>query len=191
MSSANISHTFALLHFLHFLCTKTLHISIISSNLPNRTIFSGIDAYLEVILNINFGNVSKVMGDSLRKFQKTWYEFQTSLNFGDIYLLRNSASSFHWLSSCIFSCSFGRSFVPHRWHLLSSPLYDASEHTNHIISVRIWSWQHVSVNISSVAELSPVYCCLVSFFSHFYSASTLILRFLMDPGCAGYHGSAA
>ena len=23
------------------------------------------------------------------------------------------------------------------------------------------SWQHVSVNISSVAELSPVYCCLV------------------------------
>ena len=29
----------------------------------------------------------------------------------------------------------------------------------------IWSWQHVSVSISSVAELSPVYCCLVfSFF---------------------------
>ena len=28
--------------------------------------------------------------------------------------------------------------------------------------MRIWSWQHVSVNISSVAELSPVYCCLVS-----------------------------
>ena len=27
--------------------------------------------------------------------------------------------------------------------------------------MRIWSWQHVSVNISSVAELSPVYCCLV------------------------------
>ena len=52
------------------------------------------------------------------------------------------------------------SVVPHRWHLLSSPLYDVSEHTNHIFSVRIWSWQHVSVNISSVAELSPVYCCL-------------------------------
>ena len=30
-----------------------------------------------------------------------------------------------------------------------------------IFSVRIWSWQRVSVNISSVAELSPVYCCLV------------------------------
>ena len=29
--------------------------------------------------------------------------------------------------------------------------------------MRIWSWQHVSVNISSVAELSPVYCCLVCF----------------------------
>ena len=26
----------------------------------------------------------------------------------------------------------------------------------------MWSWQRVSVNISSVAELSPVYCCLVS-----------------------------
>ena len=25
-----------------------------------------------------------------------------------------------------------RVFVPHRWHLLSSPLYDVSEHTNHI-----------------------------------------------------------
>ena len=75
-------------------------------------------------------------------------------------ILRDSASSFHWLSSSIFSCC-SSSFVPHRWHLLSSPLYDASEHTNHIFSVRIWSWQHVSVNISSVAELSPVYCCLV------------------------------
>ena len=28
--------------------------------------------------------------------------------------------------------------------------------------MRIWSWQHVSVSISSVAELSPVYCCLLS-----------------------------
>ena len=35
--------------------------------------------------------------------------------------------------------------VPHPWHLLSSPLYDVSDHTNHIFSVRIWSWQHVSV----------------------------------------------
>ena len=59
------------------------------------------------------------------------------------------------------SSVFRRSVVPHRWHLLSSPLYDVSKHTNHIFSVRIWSWQHVSVNISFVAELSPVYCCLV------------------------------
>ena len=78
--------------------------------------------------------------------------------------LRDSASSFHWLSSSIFSCCCLSFVVPHRWHLLSSPLYDVSEHTNHIFSVRIWSWQHVSVNISSVAELSPVYCCLVFFF---------------------------
>ena len=76
-----------------------------------------------------------------------------------VLILRDSASSFHWLSSSIFSCC--SSVVPHRWHLLSSPLYDVSEHTNHIFSVRIWSWQHVSVNISSVAELSPVYYCLV------------------------------
>ena len=59
--------------------------------------------------------------------------------------LRNSASSFHWLSSSIFTVCRSSSFVPHRWHLLSSPLYDVSDHTNHIFSVRIWSWQHVSV----------------------------------------------
>ena len=40
--------------------------------------------------------------------------------------------------------------VLHLWHLLSFPLYDVSEHTNHTFSVRIWSWQHVSFNISSV-----------------------------------------
>ena len=30
--------------------------------------------------------------------------------------------------------------------------------------MRIWSWHHVSVNISSafIAELSPVYCCLLT-----------------------------
>ena len=56
------------------------------------------------------------------------------------------------------------SFVLHPWHLLSSPLYDVSEHTNHIFSARIWSWQHASVNISFVAELSPVYCCLVMYY---------------------------
>ena len=39
--------------------------------------------------------------------------------------------------------------VPHRWHLLLSPLYDALDHTNHSFSVRIWSWQHVIIIISS------------------------------------------
>ena len=38
-------------------------------------------------------------------------------------------------------------FVPHRWHLHLSPQYDVLDHTNHIFSVRIWSWQYVSVNI--------------------------------------------
>ena len=42
---------------------------------------------------------------------------------------------------------------------------NVSNHTNHIFSVRIGSWQHVSVSISSVDELSPVYCCLVSSWS--------------------------
>ena len=38
-----------------------------------------------------------------------------------IYLkLRNSVSSFHWLSSSIFNVRRRRSFVPHPWHLLSS-----------------------------------------------------------------------
>ena len=46
------------------------------------------------------------------------------------------------LSSVFVVCSL---FVPHRKHLLSSPLYDVSDHTNYIFSVRIWSWQHVSV----------------------------------------------
>ena len=56
--------------------------------------------------------------------------------------LRNSASSFHWLSSSIFTVCRS-SFVPHRWHLLSSPLYDVLDHTNHIFYVRILSWQCV------------------------------------------------
>ena len=59
-------------------------------------------------------------------------------------------ASIGWVAlSSVFGCLF---VVPHRWHLLSSPLYDVSVHTNHIFSVRIWSWQHVSVNI---------FCCWV------------------------------
>ena len=76
----------------------------------------------------------------------------------------NSGPIVHWLSSPIFPCSSSSSSVPHRWHLHLSPPYDVLDHTNHMISVRIWSWQHVSVNKSSlfIAELSPVYCCLVT-----------------------------
>ena len=52
-------------------------------------------------------------------------------------------ASIGWVAlSSLFVCC---SFVPHPWHILSSPLFDVSDHTNHIFSVRIWSWQHVSV----------------------------------------------
>ena len=55
-------------------------------------------------------------------------------------------ASIGWVAlSSVFVRSFVRSFVPHPLHLLSSPLYDVSDHTNQIFSVRIWSWQHVSV----------------------------------------------
>ena len=52
-------------------------------------------------------------------------------------------ASIGWVAlSSMFVCSL---FVPHPLHLLSSPLYDVSDHTNQIFSVRIWSWQHVNV----------------------------------------------
>ena len=74
------------------------------------------------------------------------FQLQRTEAYSYSYCLRNSASSFHWLSSSIFSVRlFVCLVVPHPWHLLSSPLYDVSDHTNHIFSVRIWSWQHVSV----------------------------------------------
>ena len=60
----------------------------------------------------------------------------------DFMILRNSASSIHWLSSSIFTCSFVR---PALYHLILSPLYDVSDHTNHKFPIRIWSWHHVSV----------------------------------------------
>ena len=54
--------------------------------------------------------------------------------------LRNSASSFHWLSSSIFNVR--RS---------SSRIRDISSHLYYLYDV-------------SVAELSPVYCCLVELY---------------------------
>ena len=43
-------------------------------------------------------------------------------------------------------------------NLLLSPIYDVSDHTDHIFAGRIWSWQHISVNMCWV---DPSYCCLV------------------------------
>ena len=87
--------------------------------------------------------------------------------------LRDSASSFLNLQL------FVRSFVPHRWHLLSSPLYDISEHKNHIFSERIWSWQHVSANKYSVAELKPS----LLFFSVFNNKNDVekVWKFFLGP----------
>ena len=76
--------------------------------------------------------------------------------------LRDSASSFHWLTSSIFSVwLFVRS---------SSRIGDISSHLHYMMfhSIQtiyfLWSWQHVSANISNVVELSPVYCCPVSIY---------------------------
>ena len=77
-----------------------------------------------------------------------------------IWILRDSASSFHWLSSSIFSYWL---FVPHRWHLLSSPLYDVFEHTNHLFSVGIWSWKHVI--LLCMRECTIMNCTSVCFLS--------------------------
>ena len=55
-------------------------------------------------------------------------------------------------------CSFVvRSFVP---------LNDVSDHTNHIFSVRIWSWQRVSVNISWIHYWVEPSLLLSSFLLH-------------------------
>ena len=40
--------------------------------------------------------------------------------------------------------------VPHPWHLLSFPLYYVSDYAKHVFFVMIWSWQHVSINISYI-----------------------------------------
>ena len=49
-------------------------------------------------------------------------------------------------------------FVPHRWHLHLSPQYDVLDHTNHIFSVRIWSWQYISVIISPYEDHHTYIC---------------------------------
>ena len=57
-----------------------------------------------------------------------------------------------------------RPSVPHRWHLHLSPLSDVLDHTNHIFSVMIWSWQHVSVIISSYDSIWVSHSCMLSCF---------------------------
>ena len=47
--------------------------------------------------------------------------------------------------------------------------------------MRIWSWQHVSVICSVfIAELNPVYCCLVGFFAHWIVKLVSDLNWITD-----------
>ena len=55
--------------------------------------------------------------------------------------------------STIFPCS---SFVPHPLHLHLYPLYEGPVHTNQIFSVRIWSWQCVTIITLSYDGLGHV-----------------------------------
>ena len=94
--------------------------------------------------------------------------------------------------SSMFVRSYVRSsFVLHPWHLLSSPLYDVSDHTHHIFSeymiLATCQCQHIVI-----AELSPVYCLLFHQFSHFTVSiwSTTKLSYMLSgsnqlPRCAG------
>ena len=95
--------------------------------------------YFHWILDTVVLKITKHMG-----FQYHWGPATS----GSKYCETQPPASIGWVALySLFGCS---SFVPHPWHLLSSPLYDVSDHTNHIFSVSIWSWQHVSVNISSL-----------------------------------------
>ena len=42
----------------------------------------------------------------------------------------------------------------HRLSSLFSPRYDVSDHTNHTLSVRIWSWQRVSIIFSNLTHFN-------------------------------------
>ena len=70
-------------------------------------------------------------------------------------LLRNSASSFHWLSSSIFNVC------------RSSRIRDTSSHLHYMMFQTIqtihflWGYDPGNMSVSFIAELSSVYCCLV------------------------------
>ena len=75
-------------------------------------------------------------------------------------ILRNSASSFHWLSSSIFTVrSFG---------CLLSRIGNTSSHLHNMMFQTIQTIYFLGgydpgyMSMSFIAELSPVYCCLVS-----------------------------
>ena len=74
--------------------------------------------------------------------------------------LRNSASSFHWLSSSIFTvCLFVRSS--------SSRIGNTSSHLHYMMFQTIqtiyflWGYDPGNMLVSFITELSPIYCCLV------------------------------
>ena len=52
------------------------------------------------------------------RFHQSWGNWNTVQL---LVFLRNSASSFYWLSSSIFNVCSSSSFVPHPWHILSFP----------------------------------------------------------------------
>ena len=89
-----------------------------------------------------------------------WWRRRRLLPFDDnLTFLRNSASSFHWLSSSIFSfCSFV---------VRSSRIRDTSSHLHYMMFQTIqtiyflWGYDPGNMSVSFIAELSPVYCCLV------------------------------
>ena len=70
--------------------------------------------------------------------------------------LRNSASSFHWLSSSIFTVC-----------CLLSRIGNTSSHLHYMMFQTIqtiyflWGYDPGNMSVSFIAELNPVYCCLV------------------------------
>ena len=88
------------------------------------------------------------------------FRYALRKKYGIIWELRDSASSFHRLSSSIFSY----------WSFVClSRIGDISSHLHYMMFPGIqtiyflWGYHpgNMSVSISSVAELSPVYCCPV------------------------------
>ena len=71
------------------------------------------------------------------------------------YILRNSASSFHWLSSSIFTVCW------------LSRIGNTSSHPHYMMFQTIqtiyflWGYDPGNMSVSFIAELSPAYCCLV------------------------------